>query len=372
MHSLHYLLPLLRRGVKTGNKDMIDRFYFLIHDWFQRQQARRPDQPLRLGTADLRGLPVAGARVRRRRSARRRAVAAQGVEEAGRDGRRARPLRGRQQRVAAPADGAVRHRRHARPAGLAQPRARSASRVLAARLIHADGSDEEGALNYAQNNYRWFNQAAERMRRAGDAVPAGALPRRRDPGVHRARHPPGRPDRGARRLRPDLLGARRLAGTAAEWAATGGASGVRAQRHDDRATPAATSSAAVGLGQRVRPLADETYYSVRAGQGNGIPHAHDDAGSLTLYSYGSPLLLDTGQWEYRYGTTRQLRGVPRRAQRRHRRRRRAVAAAARAAHRAGHTGWTSRPWSTAATAAWRSPAPSPTTGSRTSCSSGTG
>ena len=33
MHSLHYLLPLLRRGVKTGNRDFIDRFYFLIHDW---------------------------------------------------------------------------------------------------------------------------------------------------------------------------------------------------------------------------------------------------------------------------------------------------------------------------------------------------
>ncbi len=33
MHSLNYLLPLLRRGVAGGHKDMLDRFYFLLRDW---------------------------------------------------------------------------------------------------------------------------------------------------------------------------------------------------------------------------------------------------------------------------------------------------------------------------------------------------
>src|SRR4029079_19836516 len=34
MHSLHYLLPLLRVGVRHHDTAMIDRFYFLARDWF--------------------------------------------------------------------------------------------------------------------------------------------------------------------------------------------------------------------------------------------------------------------------------------------------------------------------------------------------
>ena len=58
------------------------------------------------------------------------------------------------------------------------------------RLIHADGSDEEGALTYAINNYRWFQQAAERLRLAGDPVPPELLRADADAGLHRQR-PPG-------------------------------------------------------------------------------------------------------------------------------------------------------------------------------------
>ncbi len=55
-------------------------------------------------------------------------------------------------------------------------------RALALRLIHDDGSDEEGALTYAVNNYRWFRHAAERLRQAGDPVPAELLRTERIPG----------------------------------------------------------------------------------------------------------------------------------------------------------------------------------------------
>ena len=71
-------------------------------------------------------------------------------------------------------------------------------RTLALRLIHDDGSDEEGALSYAVNNYRWFRQAAERLRQAGDPVPAELLRTERIPRLHRGRHPAGRQGRGAR------------------------------------------------------------------------------------------------------------------------------------------------------------------------------
>jgi len=33
MHSLHYLLPLLRNGVRTGDKAMVGRFYEVLRDW---------------------------------------------------------------------------------------------------------------------------------------------------------------------------------------------------------------------------------------------------------------------------------------------------------------------------------------------------
>ncbi len=102
---------------------------------------------------------------------------------------------------------------------------------------------------------------------------------------------------------PYLLNPNHWIGTSAEFVATGGASG---------APPADTFTSFAGgyvfgrsgWGSKTRPLTEETYFSVRAGQGEHVPHAHDDSGSVTLYSHGSPLLLDTGQWRYTYGTTR--------------------------------------------------------------------
>ncbi len=53
-----------------------------------------------------------------------------------------------------------------------------------------------------------------------------------------------------------------------------------------------------------QPYSQETFYSVRFGPRSGIVHAHDDSGALTLYSQGSELLFDVGQWRYSYGATR--------------------------------------------------------------------
>jgi hypothetical protein len=176
----------------------------------------------------------------------------------------------------------------------------SRMRALSVRLIRADGSDGEGALEYAVNNYRWFGHAAERLRRGGDPVPGELHRMHRVPGfIAHATRPDGRVE-ALGDTSPELLVPRRWAGTAAEFSATGGAVG---------APPSDTFAAFEGgysFGRSgwgtSRPLADETFFSVRAG--NATPHAHDDAGSVTLYSHGSPLLLDTGQWRYSYGTTR--------------------------------------------------------------------
>ena len=116
-------------------------------------------------------------------------------------------------------------------------------RALALRLIHDDGSDEEGALTYAVNNYRWFRHAAERLRQAGDPVPAELLRTERIPGFIAAAT---RPDSRVEALgdtSPTTLNPSHWLGTSAEFAATGGA--TRRSRRPTRspASPAATSSA---------------------------------------------------------------------------------------------------------------------------------
>ena len=304
MHSLHYLLPLLRRGVKTGNKEFIERFYFLLHDWY-RDPHNKP------GGANSRyawGPPIY-------EGFRSLVFVCAAAGPRGTAPWLAKALKKQGEMAASSAryegvNNASLHQQmglYAVAVTLGRPAWRNLARqriaILAARLIHPDGSDEEGALTYAQNDYRWFNQAAERFRRAGDAIPPEFARLDAIPGfLAQATRPDGRIE-ALGDSSPTLLGARDWAGTPAEWAATGGASGV---------PPSSTFSAYAGgyvfgrsgWGSESRPLVDQTYYSVRAGQGSGIPHAHDDAGALTLYSYGSSLLPDTGQWKYVYGSTR--------------------------------------------------------------------
>ncbi len=302
MHSLHYLLPLLRRGEKTGNKEFLARFYFLLHDWYRDNKPGGPTSRYAWGPPIYEGfrslvMVCAAAGPRGTAPWLARALKQQGAMAAS---------WARYEGV----NNASLHQQmglYAIAVTLGKPAWRKLARArisaLAARLIHPDGSDEEGALTYAQNDYRWFNQAAERFRRAHDTVPADFDRIAAIPGfLAQATRPDGRLE-ALGDSSPTLLSARSWDGTAAEWQATDGASGV---------PPSATFSAYAGgyvfgrsgWGSKDRPLVDETYYSVRAGQGSGIPHAHDDAGALTLYSHGSPLLLDTGQWKYVYGSTR--------------------------------------------------------------------
>ena len=122
-------------------------------------------------------------------------------------------------------------------------------RALALRLIHDDGSDEEGALTYAVNNYRWFRHAAERLRQAGDPVPAELLRTERIPGfIAAATRPDSRVealgDTSANTLNPN-----HWLGTSAEFAATGGATGAAAGRHV-RELRRRIRLRPVGLGQR--------------------------------------------------------------------------------------------------------------------------
>jgi hypothetical protein len=302
MHSLHYLLPLLRAGVRTGNTAMIDRFYFLLHDWFRDNKPGGPTSRLAWGPPIYEGfrsivLLCAAAGPRGNSPWVLKALQQNGAMAARSDRYEGVNNASLHQQMGLYAIAVAIGRPAWRKIAIARMRA------LAVKLVHVDGSDEEGALSYARNNYQWFGQAAERMRRAGDPVPVeltrvGATPAF----LAHATRPDGRIE-ALGDSSPQLLGDRNWTGTAAEWSATGGASGV-APTDTMTAYAGGYVFGRSGWGSAERPLVDETYYSVRAGQGNGIPHAHDDSGSLTLYSRGAPLLLDTGQWEYRYGATR--------------------------------------------------------------------
>jgi hypothetical protein len=302
MHSLHYLLPLLRRGVKAGDKAMVDRFYSVVRDWVRDNKPGGRTSRYAWGPPIYEGfraqvLVCAAAGPKGQKKWLRRALKKHGEMMA--DYRRYEGVNNASlhQSMGLYAIGVA----VGRPAWrqLAITRERS----LAVRLVHGDGSDEEGALTYAINNYRWFQQAAQRLRLAGDPVPQELLRVNATPGfIAHATRPDGRVE-ALGDTSPEPLARNRWLGTAAEFAATGGASGAPPSE-----TFAGFDGGYVfgrsGWGDGKRALADETYFSVRAGRADGIPHAHDDAAAVTLYAHGSPLLFDTGQWRYTYGTTR--------------------------------------------------------------------
>ncbi|MGZ4608852.1 MAG: heparinase II/III domain-containing protein [Actinomycetes bacterium] len=301
MHSLHYLLPLLRYGVRTGNKPMVDRFYAVLKDWVHDNPPSASTRRYAWGPPIYEGfralvLVCAAAGPHGQAPWLLKALALHGKMMS--DPRRYEGVNNASlhQAMGLYAIGATLGRRDLQNIAITRERA------LAVRLIESDGSDNEGALSYAINNYRWFQDAAERLRRGGDRVPAelgrvALVPRF----IAQATRPDGRVE-ALGDTSPSPLSTTAWAGTEAEFPATLGASGT---------VPTDTFAAFRGgyaFGRSgwgtTRALQDETFFSVRAGGARGIPHAHDDAGSLTLYAYGSPLLLDTGQWRYTYGTTR--------------------------------------------------------------------
>ena len=197
MHSLHYLLPLLRRGVKTGNKDMIDRFYFLIHDWFKDNKPGGPTSRYAWGPPIYEGfrslvLVCAAAGPRGNAPWLLKALKQNGEMAARADRYEGINNASLHQSMGLYAIG-VAHR----PAGLAPARDRADPR--ARRAAHARGRLGRGRRAQLRHQQLPVVQPGRRAdapgRRPGAA---GAVPGRRDPRLHRARHPPGRPGRGAR------------------------------------------------------------------------------------------------------------------------------------------------------------------------------
>lgn len=301
MHSLHYLLPLLRNGVRTGNSAMVNRFYALLKDWAKDNRPGAASSRYAWGPPIYEGFRALVL-----------VCAAAGPKGQAPWLLKALALHGQMLSSSSRYEGANNASLHqsmglyALGEALGRPLWRDIAirreSALVDRLVQLDGSDEEGALSYAINNYRWFKQAAERLRLGGDPVPANFARVDQIPSfIARATRPDGKIE-ALGDTSPVALNPLAWAGTPAEFSASNGTVGS-APTDAFSGFSGGYVFGRSGWGQ-TRPYADETFFSVRAGATRFIPHAHDDAGSLTLYAHGSPLLLDTGQWRYQYGPTR--------------------------------------------------------------------
>ncbi|MGN6687806.1 MAG: heparinase II/III domain-containing protein [Actinomycetales bacterium] len=306
INSLHYLLPLLREGVRTGNTAMVNRFYWLLWDWLR-------DSPPS-STGGGRGWTNSIYEGYRALVLTCAAAGPRGNEVWLRNGL---ALHLKELDLASRYEGANNAALHqqmgllAIAATLNRPdvAGHAVARIssLAARLVNADGSDGEGAPAYALDDYAWLAQAAERIRRAGLTVPSTLARINAVPGfVAQAIRPDGQleslGDTTLQKVGPADLPGADFDAAGLRYAATAGAAG----------TPGTSLYSSFrggyvfgrsGWGQ-AQPLSQETWYSLRWGTRYRVPHAHDDAQSLTLYSRGAELLADPGQWRYLSGAVR--------------------------------------------------------------------
>jgi hypothetical protein len=305
MSSLHYLMPLLREGVRTGNQAMINRFYVLIRDWslnnrlgMKNPPNRAAWQPIYTGfRMQVIGCALAGPRGGELWLRQLAAVHANYVttyrSSLASNNTGIQLAMGQYVLGCSMANAGWRDAAVWRLSGLANS------------LVFADGSTNEGAVSYAKSDYQWFNEASQRIRLCGQTPPS-ALARVDDVPEFMAHaiRPDGRYE-ALGDTSPDRASTALFKGTVAEWSASMGTSGA----HPDSTFEYFRGGFVFGRsgwGTAARPYTDQTFYSVRTGKGRsaGIFHAHADAGSVTFFAGGRPQLYDTGQWKYQYGSTR--------------------------------------------------------------------
>lgn len=157
-----------------------------------------------------------------------------------------------------------------------------------------EGINEEGALQYHQINYTWWNQLRRRIEIVRGSAPSefGRIERATDGLLHSLR-----PD-GAYELIGDteIFRPRLDLTPELKYATTGGAEG-RQPRETLKVFSAGYIFGRSGWGDESRPMSGESFYSVRFGPQNRI-HGHVDGTSLTLFCRGESILADTGKYAY--------------------------------------------------------------------------
>ena len=165
---------------------------------------------------------------------------------------------------------------------------------LAAESIDAQGATNEQAVGYEAYNYARYTEAVARLRRCGRAVPRRLSTRLAlmPSFLAQGTMPNGRYEPiGDSEARPADV----ISGTEAAFAASLGRLGVRPAA-DSAVYDTGYAFGRTGWGE-TRRFSDEIFYSMRWGPGRAI-HGHSDGTAVTLYGYGSRLLLDPGKYSY--------------------------------------------------------------------------
>lgn len=294
MHALHWSLPLLRYGVKTGNRAMINRFYAIVLDWIKDNPPSRPRQSAAYGQIES-GFRMVSLACALAGPAQKRKVIVKALKL--------------QAKTAVRRWGNVNNVSFLQAGGIYAAGCAVGNKKLRTqglnrmkwnsdKMIAADGSVREGSMNYTRNTYLWTQQQIARITNCGGKAPAALMRSNKIP------------DFLAYAVRPDsrfeALGdgipnkAKTVdspAGSPLRYMATSGNEGV-APTAKYAGFEAGFIFGHSGFGTTT-PFKDETFYSIRTGPGHDTEyHAHNDAGALTVAADGGQLLYDTGQYKY--------------------------------------------------------------------------
>lgn len=296
-HAMRWVVPLLQAWRATGRVAYRDRAAFLLRDWARTNRRGASTSSMAWdphATGWRTGVYACGVAALGSRSWILAAVAAHGTALA--DPSFYEPV----------GNHAVNEAIGLLEAGLTLRRtpwidlaAQRLGRVVGAS-IDSQGVMNEGAVFYQRY---WYSRAAlarDRLRISGRAVPAAFARVDRMPSLLAHATLPdgtyetiGDTNRGS---------ATRIPGTIAEYAASRGRSGPVPT------TRFATFSRGYAFGRSgwgtTRPFADETFYSVRFGPPAATVHGHADGSAITLYGYGSRLLVDPGYYTVSAGAWR--------------------------------------------------------------------
>jgi heparinase II/III-like protein len=171
--------------------------------------------------------------------------------------------------------------------------------ALVTESIDLEGVTNEQSVEYELYNYNRYRAARSRLSTCGEPVPSAFSRLYKMPlFLAHATLPSGH---------YEMLGdtgdnsATVIRGTPAEFAATLGVTGPKP------ITELAVYTAGYAFGRsgwgESRPFSDEVAFTLRWGPPRRF-HGHMDGGAITLYGYGSRLLLDSGRFTYNYNAYR--------------------------------------------------------------------
>jgi hypothetical protein len=157
-----------------------------------------------------------------------------------------------------------------------------------------EGINEEGAVQYHQINYSWWNLTKRRVELVCGSAPVefGRIERAPLALAHATR-----PD-GTYELIGDteVFSLRGIPHPAVAYVSSAGREGAPPPERV-KAYSSGYVFGRSGWGDEHRPFAGQTFYSLRFGPQNRI-HGHVDGGSLTLFHRGAPVLIDGGKYAY--------------------------------------------------------------------------